>query len=237
MKDFLMTALCDVSVVMLPGMHGTGDFMPDVVARILTHRPVLAFSYPNDTPMGYAALTAHFMAMMPATPFVILGESFAGPIAIEIAATNPNVRGLVLASSFCRNPWPRAFSPVAQRVGMDVLPRRLLEAILFGFDASTEHCARLEGILARVPQDVLRRRIIEVLQVDQRALLAKVACPILCLHGKSDWLVQARSVREVQRIQPGARIMWLDAAHVLLATQAEAAAAEIERFCEGVAAV
>jgi pimeloyl-[acyl-carrier protein] methyl ester esterase len=224
----------DMSVVLLPGMHGTGDFMTDLVATLAQHRRVRVFAYPQDRPLGYAEITAFFAQQMPSEPFLLAGESFAGPIAIEIAASNPNVRGLILASTFARNPWPSQFSALASRIDIGLIPRRVLEVILFGFDAPPELGSRLADILARVPPEVLRRRVLEVLRIDQRAALRRVTCPVLVLHGRSDWLVRSRFAREIQAIVPIAQLHWFDAAHELLATHAGDAAAVIERFCAGV---
>jgi pimeloyl-[acyl-carrier protein] methyl ester esterase len=231
-----MGQLDDINVVLLPGMHGTGDFMGGVLERLVPGRGAAVISYPNDRPMGYRDLTAFIRSQLPDGPFVIVGESFGGPMAIAIAASHANVRGLVLAGSFCRNPWPRGLSPFARPFGKGWLPQRALEPVLFGFDAAPELVQRLKRILAEVPDSVLRRRVVEVLNVDQRDALARVTCPVVCLHGRSDWLVRSKCVAEVCAIQPDATVHWFDAAHVLLGTKPVECADVIERFCAGLVA-
>lgn len=223
----------DISVVLLPGMHGTGDFMAGVAAELEARRCVYVITYPNDRPMGYRDLTALVRLQLPDGPFVIVGESFGGPMAIELAATNANVRGLVLAGSFCRNPWPSGLSPVARPFGKGWLPQRVLEPVLFGFDAAPVLVQRLTRILADVPDSVLRKRVVEVLTVDQRKNLARVMCPMVCLHGRFDWLVRSKCVAEVLAIKPDATVHWLDAAHVVLGTRPAESADLIERMCGG----
>jgi pimeloyl-[acyl-carrier protein] methyl ester esterase len=232
-----MGQLDDMSVVLLPGMHGTGDFMTGVVAALAPHQAAHVIPYPNDRPMGYRDLTALVRSQLPDGPIVIVGESFGGPMAIEIAAYHANVRGLVLAGSFCRNPWPRGLSPFARPFGKGWLPQKALEPVLFGFDAVPELSQRLSQILATVPDSVLRKRVVEVLNVDQRATLARVACPVACLHGRSDWLVRSKYVAEVCAIKPAASVHWFDAAHVVLGTKPVESAAVIERFCAELIAV
>jgi pimeloyl-[acyl-carrier protein] methyl ester esterase len=221
----------DINVVLLPGMHGTGDFMTGVVAELEARRRVHVIGYPNDRPLGYRDLTALVRAQLPDGPFVIVGESFGGPMAIEIAASHANVRGVILAGSFCRNPWPRGLSPFARPFGKGWLPQKALEPVLFGFDAAPELSQRLSQILATVPNSVLRKRVVEVLTVDQRENLARVTCPVLCLHGRSDWLVRSKCVADVRAIKPDASVHWFDAAHVVLGTKPVESAGLIERMC------
>jgi pimeloyl-[acyl-carrier protein] methyl ester esterase len=229
-----MGQLDDMSVVLLPGLHGTGDFMTGVMTALAPQRAAHVISYPNDRPMGYRDLTALVQSQLPDGPFVIVGESFGGPMAIEIAASHAKVRGLVLAGSFCRNPWPSALSPFARPFGTGWLPQQALGPLLFGFDAVPELNQRLSHILATVPNSVLRQRIVEVLNVDQRRALARVTCPVVCLHGRSDWLVRSKCVAEVLAIKPGATVHWFDAAHVVLGTKPRESAEAIERMCVGV---
>lgn len=224
----------DTRVVLLPGMHGTGDFMAGLLASLPPQRRAHVITYPNDRPMGYRDLTALVRSQLPDGPFVIVGESFGGPIAIELAATNANVRGLVLAGSFCRNPWPSGLSPFARPFGKGWLPQKVLEPVLFGFDAAPVLVQRLTRILADVPDSVMRKRVVEVLTVDQRKNLARVTCPVMSLHGRSDWLVRSKCVAEVRAIRPNATVHWFDAAHVVLGTKPVESAEAIERMCVGV---
>src|SRR6266849_5616303 len=98
-----MTAAKNLSVLLLPGLDGTGQLLRDLSEQLAGHRPVHVISYPVDRPLDYGQLTALVEARLPNGQFVILGESFSGPIAIEIAAREKQrVAGLILASSFAR---------------------------------------------------------------------------------------------------------------------------------------
>src|SRR6516162_3575503 len=96
-------------LVLLPGLDGTGllfrGFLKTLDPAILT----AVVSYPPDRDMDHAGLEAVVRASLPTQePFVLLAESFSGPIAIAIAASRPaGLRGLILSCSFARNPCPR----------------------------------------------------------------------------------------------------------------------------------
>src|SRR5215471_17973322 len=97
-----------VALVVLPGMDGTtaprADFVAALGPRIEPH----LVAYPSDPALGYMELEALVRASLPADrPYLLLGESFSGPIAISIAASRPShLVGLILCVTFAYNPLP-----------------------------------------------------------------------------------------------------------------------------------
>src|SRR5262245_16901579 len=97
------------TLVLLPGLDGTGDFFQPLLEALGDSVRSSVVSYPIDGGYDYATCLALTRAKLPADgPFVVLGESFSGPIAITLAAQGlPGLAGIVLASTFARNPRPR----------------------------------------------------------------------------------------------------------------------------------
>jgi pimeloyl-ACP methyl ester carboxylesterase len=222
-----------IPIVVLPGLDGIGELRAELAARLARRRNVQVITYPTDEPLGYDALTALVMGRVPSGRFAILGESFSGPIAIEIAATERSrVAGLILASSFARHPLPRWFAPVARMLNPRCIPDAVTDAAVFGRTGGPEHRAALHRALATVRPDVLRTRGAAVLQVDRRDRLRAVTCPILCLRGRLDRLVRLKCLNEIRSIQPGCQVRWFDAAHMVLETHPDEAAAAIDEFCD-----
>ena len=91
-------------------MDGTGIELADFVAALAPELEAIVVTYPNDRPMDYAGHEVVARASLPIDrPFVLLGESYSGPIAISIAASAPpGLIGLVLCCSFARNPRRRS---------------------------------------------------------------------------------------------------------------------------------
>jgi pimeloyl-[acyl-carrier protein] methyl ester esterase len=219
-------------LVLLPGMDGTAELREDLITQLRHRRPAHLISFPEDEGLGYAALTALVRAQLPAGRFLILGESFSGPIAIELAAALPRVAGLVLASSFARRPVPVFFAPLARHFDPRWLPRRLIDAALFGHTGTTEQRARLHAVLARLPAEVLQVRAAEACRIDKLALLASVTCPVMFLRGSRDRLVLRHCQDQALRAQPNVQVQTLDAAHMVLNTHAAEAARCINAFCD-----
>ena len=227
-----MIASGTLPIVLLPGMDGTGELLADLRGRLLPNRPVTVVAYPINRPLGYEALAAFVAERLPAGRFVILGESFSGPIAIEIAARMPErVAGLVLASTFARRPVPGLLAHAVPLLNGAWLPRRLMEAVLLGPQATPKLKARLAEMTSRIPRDVMQARARAALGVDVRARLGAVACPALCLVGRRDRLIGPRCVAELRAGLRDARFVDLEAPHMLLETHAEEAANAIEMFC------
>jgi hypothetical protein len=75
----------------LPGLDGTTRMLHDFIAAA---RPSFAavegIAYPADVALGYRELETFARAALPRdAPFVLIGESFSGPVAISIAANPP----------------------------------------------------------------------------------------------------------------------------------------------------
>ena len=70
------------TLVLLPGMDGTGELFSPLIKELGPDIQTVVIRYP-DLPLDYAAHEAFARARLPSTgPFVVLGESFSGPIEI-----------------------------------------------------------------------------------------------------------------------------------------------------------
>ncbi len=224
----------NMAIPLLPGMDGSGFLLTALVERLASRRPVHVISYPSSAPLTYDDLTAFVMERTPDSRFVILGKSFSGPIAIEVAATERRVAGLVLASSFARHPMPTLLVPLAQMLDLTWVPRRIVEASLLGSAGRPDLIESLHRVLAKLPREVIRARASEVLRVDKRDRLLAVTCPMLCLHGRYDRLVRKKYLDELTASRPTCEVRMFDAPHMLLETHPAEAAAAINHFCNQV---
>ena len=151
------------AIVLLLGMDGTGELLGTLSDQLSTHRPVQLISYPVDRPLSYDQLVSYVRERVPNDRFVILGESFSGPIAIEIAATDPRVVGLVLASSFARHPLPTEFAVFARMLDLRWIPTSVVVAALMGSAGTPKLRVHLREVLATLPREIIRTRAQDVL--------------------------------------------------------------------------
>lgn len=223
-----------VTLVLLPGMDGTGELFEPFVAVLGKDLRVKVVSYPTTSPLGYPELESMVAAALPQEgPFMILGESFSGPIAVSLAAScSPQLKGLILCCSFVRNPRPllSGLRPFLGLLPYSIVPTRLLDRLLLGRFSTRALRSSLASTVARVAPFVLRARVRAVLSVNVSARLGEVRAPVLYLRASQDRVVPSANSRLVAELCPQARIVTLRAPHLLLQAVPSEAARAIETF-------
>jgi pimeloyl-ACP methyl ester carboxylesterase len=219
-------------------MDGTGFELADFVAALGPELETIVVNYPGDTPTNYGGHEIIARANLPVDrPFVLLGESYSGPIAISIAASAPpGLIGLVLCCSFARNPRPALswLHPFVRFVPTSI-PIAVPAWFLLGRSSTPRLRAALAATLAQIAPETLRARLASMMDVDVTAQLAKVRVPALYLRATRDRIVPPRVSREVSRSIPAARVVEIDAPHLLLQTAPALAARHLKSFVNDLA--
>lgn len=218
---------------MLPGLDGTGELLAPLAARLRDRFDAETIAYP-PTPAGYRQL-AHILA--PKLPrdrdFLILGESFAGPLALELAASRPpGLRGVVLSASFARFPHAslRALAPLVRMLPANGAPMSLITRFLLGrWDEPRCRHWLLEAI-GGVPPAALKGRVLAALGVDATAALRVLDVPLLYLRASQDRVVGHAASRAVLDLKPDAVVVDVEGPHFLLQVATDACAATIAAF-------
>jgi pimeloyl-[acyl-carrier protein] methyl ester esterase len=226
-----------VTLVLLPGLDGTGVLMRPLVAVLPPELAPVVVTYPCDAVLGYDALLPRVLEALPrGRAFVLVGESYGGPLALRAAATRPaGLAGVVLCASFVRSPHPWLPSVARHAVTPGLLrlfPKLSQAKMLLGGYSTPELRALSAEALALVRPEVLAARVREVLAVDVAAELVECPVPVLYLRGTRDGVVPGWNARAIRRIRPTVEVVDLPAPHLVLQTQAAAAAAAIAPFAE-----
>ncbi len=215
-------------------MDGTGIFFEDFAAAVTPEFKPVIVAYPDDASLGYAELEPFARAALPHDePFLILGESFSGPIAISIAASNPpGLLGLILCVTFARIPHP--LLPLASRILKPFpagrVPRFILHGNLFGRFSSARLRAKLRELRTLVSSKTLKARTEAVASIDVSAQLSRVTVPVLYLRARNDRVVSRAACDHIRKVLPGVEVAELDAPHLLLQTVPQDALAAIKAF-------
>ena len=223
-------------IVLLPGLDGTGDLFERVAERLAPDVTVTIVRYPQDPLLGYAGYAEIVRKVIGDRNVFLLGESFSGPVAIMVSRQlQKQVQGLVLAATFVKSPWPAYVIRRATHVDPRRTPRGIRDAILMGAYGDEELQKKVEEIVQTLPRSVRNARLRAVAGVDVRADFARVACPILVLHGRRDWLVRKSIMQKAVCDKGRARMIVIPGAHMLLQTRPAEAAAEIIHFIRSTA--
>ena len=211
-----MTAL-----VVLPGLDGTATLHTEFAASVgPAFTSVAVIPYPPDKPLDYDALEALVRAQLPLdTPFVLLGESFSGPIALSIAANPPpNLVGLVLSTTFAKSPAPllSPFSVLARIAPVRALPFSLLSWLLLSRWATPQLETSLQDALLAVSPAVLRFRAAAAIQANVSAGLVAISAPALYLRASHDRLLSSAASRHILSAIPQCTVVDIAGPHLLL---------------------
>ena len=226
------------TLILLPGLDGTGDFFQPLLEAIADSVPTQVVRYPVNGAYDHNTCLQLVEAELPASGrYVVLGESFSGPVAISLAARGPRgLAGLILSSSFAVNPRPRLsfIRPLLPYLPFhgNRMSLRLSRFLVLGRWITPDVRQLHQKILSRVPAHTLRRRLETVADCDVREALRRVRVPVLCLVPGHDRLVPRSAARTIQQLAPEARVVEIEAPHCVLQCAPGLAATHIRGFLQ-----
>ena len=221
-------------LVLLPGLDGTEVLLEPLVASLPDSLQPRVLTYPPSGSNSYAdllALARRALADLPEC--YVLGWSFGGPLALMLAAAEPDkVRAVILSASFVRAP-----TPLLRLLGFALLPplvwswraARRLPLWLFRPRSDALRRAKSET-WQRVSAGVVAKRLRAVAGVDARALLESCRQPVLYIAATADGIVPRRNAAEILGLRPLARLASIEGPHLAMFTNPRAAARAIGEF-------
>lgn len=224
-----------IPLVLLPGLDGSGElFTPllKVLPEVFAPRVV---SYPGDQSLDYATLVQTVLPQLPRSgPYLLLGESFSGPVAMAVAHQAPHPPcGLVLCCTFAACPRPRLsrwLDWIPSLPPVHALSPWLLKNVLFGRWARPDLLEAMGRALAQVHPKVLYTRLQGVHGVDARADLAACSMPIQYWQASEDRLVPAEAFGVVRQAAPHSLLLRFEGPHALLQTRPDRAVEALAAF-------
>jgi len=212
-------------------MDGTGSLFDDFIAQSPADFRAVVVTLPRSG--SYDELVESAADAIPTDGrFVIVAESFSGPIGIRLALRfGDRVAGLVLVNSFAVPPRPRALSLLLWSFIFAVPPPRfVIRALLVGGDASEQCTDRVRTAIARTGADTMTARLRSVLAVNEVGNLVRLRCPVLLLRATRDRLVSSRSAEVIARHTRHSKTCDIAGPHLLLQCQPVESWRAIEGF-------
>ena len=212
-----------LTIVLLPGMDGTGTLFEPFTSALSPEFGVQIVRYPTTGALEYEELEAHARRSIPTSGlFVILGESFSGPIAVSIAASRPaGLIGLILCATFISNPRPflGLMRPFASVLPVKFAPLWVLNEALLGRFSNSRLRSVLAEAMSQVSAEALRSRIRAVLSVDASAELQ---------------VVPVSALEKIRQVFPATEVAQINAPHFLLQAAPNEAASAVSNFIRAV---
>lgn len=226
------------TLLLLPGLDGTGLVFDPLLARLPAEIDAQVVRYPADRPMTFQGHVDCARNQLPQErPFVLLAESFSGPVALQLVADAPgNLVGVIFVATFARYPSP--FLLDAGRLLPQGLLLHLFSTPLFCRcfclgGAPAEAVKLFVKALQSVKLSVLSRRLQIIAELPPPPALAFTG-PCLYLQASNDRLVAARAIKPLQELLPQMRVTQLAGPHIILLAQPEQGARLVSDFIAGV---
>lgn len=216
-------------------MDGTGRLFAPFVLMLPDWLTPLVVAYPSDPLLDLPALLDVVLAALPDDrQFVLLGESFSGPLAVMAAARNPKgLFGVILCASFIKFPLalPLFLRRVISHPVMGIFRgSRLVLQQLLGNEASAELHNLLATTLTAVQPRLLSARARLLIKLDCTDHLLACTVPILAIHATQDRLVPLRNAAMISSVRPDCTIAEIAGPHLILQRQPHKAAEIVSRF-------
>ena len=139
-----------------------------------------------------------------------MAESFGGPLAIRLAAREPNVTRLVLIASVAIGPLLARLAPLLRIAPRP--PHFALRLAMLGGDADAARVAELDAAIRSVPRRTLAARVAELARIDVRQELRALRIPIT-------WIVASRDRLAPEPVDVPGEIVRIDGPHLLAQTR------------------
>jgi len=212
-------------LVLMPGLYGTGELFGPFSAILPASVSTTTIGYPPDAGLDFSDLVDVVLQSLPRDKkYVLVAESFSGPIALRVAAAAPaGLSALVLSTSFITAPVSGMLRFLKRRFGtafFGAQPREFaLRYFLLGREAPHGLVRKTADIVRALSPNVLSSRADMALNIDVEDDLRHVQYPILYLRGTRDRLIRHGIADEMLLIRPEMRLRNIEGPHCLLQTK------------------
>jgi pimeloyl-ACP methyl ester carboxylesterase len=223
---------------MLPGLDGTGLIFAPLLDHLSASIVPRVVPYHTDKNLNLSDYVELVREQCPSgDPFVLLAESFSGPIAVRLLTDPPdNLAGVVFVATFVRYPKPFLLD-VARKLPQKPL-RKLFETALgcryFCLGTARGTAVTLfQKAMQQVSTATLTSRLnlLAELPPPQQTFFNG---PCLYLQASHDHLVPERAKDELLQILPQMEVATLKGPHTILLAQPESGARLINQFVQRV---
>jgi pimeloyl-ACP methyl ester carboxylesterase len=219
-----------MKLVLLPGMDGTGLLFEEFIANC--QYECLVIQLPVDGGQGYPELAIHIADKLPKEDYVLLAESFSGPLipfVLDKAIQQP--AAVILVASFLQAPRPFVISliswmPLKQLMGFPGAKSILKFFCMKG--ASKKQFEGLWNLLKKLDFSLMKVRLKTIKDMIQPE--NKIDIPTLAIVAKQDRLVPRHISNQLTHIFSRLTIKMTDGPHFILQAEAVETAKLVNHF-------
>jgi pimeloyl-ACP methyl ester carboxylesterase len=217
-------------------MDGTGILFEEFVRRLPHGVDANVVRYPEDKYLTYAQLAEMVTRLLPLyEPYVIVAESYSGPVAALLAA-HPvgNLQAVVFVSSFVSFPCGRIGAWIAKLLPAPLFRPRasasILRWLLMNSATTLEQLSEVQDAIARVNPKVLAQRLRDALTVNYTETIGDCTVRMVCLSPDADRLLGTRGLRGFLAAKPDIEIVKIAGPHFLLQCAPDNCISDLQRL-------
>ena len=222
------------TLVMLPGLDGTGLVFDPLLKHLSAGIEAQVVRYPADRVMSFQEHVNFARKQLPRKkPFVLLAESFSGPIGLQILSDPPdNLKGVLLVATFARHQTPFFLDAglyLPQKLILNLFTKSFLGRFFCLGSAPSEAVDIFQNALKSVALSVLSNRLKILAELPPPPAIS-FSGPCLYLQAKNDRMVPKRATAPLQQALPQLQIKQLPGPHITLLAHPETGAQIISSF-------
>ena len=166
------------------------------MGQLTSKHEVITLQHDPDL-FRYQDLKTKVEMSLPSDDYIIVAESFSGPLAVMIASKNPRgLRGVVFVATFAKTPiWVPKFLTYLVDIAptKSLLLAQLAQPLVMGRWATPEFTKKFKQAMEAIPASTIAGRLREVLKVDVFRHLIDINVPTIYLAAKNDRLVSLKT--------------------------------------------
>ena len=184
--------------------------------------------------MRYDDLLHWLNEQFPDEDYVLIAESFSGPLAVQFASRSPPyLRGVVFVATFARSPsrLPIFMVGLAQAVPYRAqLLQRMIQPFVMGKWTNKDFMLIFQRALNNTLPNTMAGRLREVLSVNVVSQIAKIDIPFIYMRASRDRIVPARFASDF--VISKQNVKTVDGPHFLLQANPRDCSKHILEFIE-----
>ncbi|MDO8345804.1 MAG: alpha/beta hydrolase [Cellvibrio sp.] len=222
-----------ITIVLLPGLNGTAGLFDPLLVVATNEYELKIISYRTHQVKSYEELAGHVLEEIGSIKgrFVVVGESFSGPIAILLSAKNiDGLIGIILVATFASAPYFTFVKYLPWSLIFKLAKFVYWVRIKFS-DTKNWSILKAASIeLQKVSPMVLAARTRAALTVDVSRELQKSRVPVVYFSAKYDVVVPKWNLKKIIEIKPDIKVETFNTNHFLLQSVPQQAWEEIDKL-------
>ena len=193
-------------LILLPAFDGTGLMFKSFLQELGNAFNAIVIPYPETGSQDYATLSDYVRSKIPEhEDYIVLGESFAGPIVYDIANKDEKFcKGAVFVATYLTDPSPKVLKKLtslpASVISFLISRPTVISKLTLSKAADFEVAKAIAKNFSTVNADIIKQRLKTINSLGDVPPASQLSMPCLNLSATKDKLVMKDKIQEFQNL-------------------------------------